>query len=210
MIVTRATISPKVGAYGEIENMVKTWVDEWNGQGHRVAGTKSIWGAFGTKFHIANFYDSVADADDARRKISTTDSFKNVAATLASLVDAPTGWTLSEIIVRPARMASMKYALRVALTPALGKNAEMRAVCTDWVNYLGSVNANAGLAEQIWSATGGSFSIRLPHDSLGDADDARNRTISSPEYKSFTEKLLPTMAGQPRWEVLETIASPSI
>jgi len=168
-----------------------------------------VGGAFGAKYHIASFHDSVGDADTARRNIVATDKFKTVAGALSSLIDAPTGWTLSEIVVPPVRQGSTKYALRVTVRPALGKNAEMKAVCTDWVNYLGSIDVLAGLAEQFWGAQGGSFSQRLPHESLGDADDARNRIIADPEYRKFVDRLVPTMSGHPEWEVLETIASPT-
>ncbi|MEE8046881.1 MAG: hypothetical protein V3T49_08575 [Dehalococcoidia bacterium] len=209
MIITVATISPKPANIAEVQGMVVDWVDRRNGQGKRVVGTRNVWAADGTKFHIASFHESVGDADDNRRANLASDDFIKVAQKLSTLINAPTGWTISERLIAPAQPRVTGYALRVGISPAFGKIMEMRQVSSDWVNYLNGIGVSCGLTMQIWGHNGPTFAHRLPHATLGDADDSRKQIQTDPEYKNFIEKLIPTMAGPPRWEIQEVIAGPA-
>jgi hypothetical protein len=209
MIITRATISPKPTAIAEVTDMLVDWVGRWNGQGQRVIGTRQVWGTEGTKLHIASFHETVGAADDNRRANLASDDFVQAATKLSTLTSAPTGWAISERLIAPAQSSTAGYALRVGISPGPGKIREMQQISADWVNYLNGNGVSCGLTMQIWGHNGPTFAHRLPSATLGDADDRRKQIGADPEYKKFLDKLIPTMAGPPRWEIQEIIAGPA-
>jgi hypothetical protein len=92
------TVPVAIGKIPQARDLLSEWVEGAQSNGMTAALMVKQWSADGPKFVVRTSYDSVADADEARRSLAESDDYKQFVQNLAPLVTGTAEWHVSEQI----------------------------------------------------------------------------------------------------------------
>jgi hypothetical protein len=89
----------------------------------------------------------------------------------------------------------------VRIYPTLGKEAEVRALMTDWVKHAQEQGERASLLQRIYSSEGSMLAVRREYDDLAAADARRRDNLGDADWQARVAKLN-TLIRQPLQQAL--------
>ena len=94
----------------------------------------------------------------------------------------------------------------VRIYPALGKEAEVRALMTDWVKHAQEQGERVALLQRIYSSEGSMLVALRRYDDMAAADARRRENLADPDWQARVAKLN-TMLREP---LRQTLAEPIV
>ena len=95
--------------------------------------------------------------------------------------------------------------LRVPLKPNLGSNRELEELLKSWTEWRGEEGDSVALSRSVRAADGQTFHAVSSHDSIGAADEFRQKVISEDRYQSMISELSGLTSQPAVWELLDVI-----
>lgn len=205
MFAQSVVIKPALGEVGGLRDVLKEWVEYRRGEGDRANLSETVWGHAGAQFRVTTLVDSIADAEQARSRILADKKFGDFAKRLVSHMREQISWGLWDVIVRPPNPEPANFVLRVGLQSALGNNGEVRQIMSDWCKHNHENGVNIALSEEVWGHRGGRFGIRLPYQSIAEAETARAEVQANTDYQKMVVNLSTLLDEPASWELSEVL-----
>lgn len=209
MYSLQARIKPAQGAAGDLRKLLKQWTKKRQEDGDRTTLLEVLWGHEGPEFKTTTLHKSISKAAKTRARMLQDEKFVPFASQLATLIREQVSWSLKEIIVAPGVPLPAKYVIHVTMHAAIGRNADLRRLMTNWCEKSNENGMSLALGEELWSARGGTFGVRVPFRSLKQAEKSRKKLNQDSDYRQLGQNLKGVLDGPSRWEMLHVISTSS-
>ena len=97
------------------------------------------------------------------------------------------------------------YTLRQRALPALGKEAEVRALMTDWAKHLQEQGRNVALSAHLFSAEGPAVVVSTRAEDLNTLDRYRRESLADADWQARAARLRPLLRGPVATAVAENL-----
>lgn len=202
VFASRLSLTPDLGKMADLRNALTAVTEHRQTTGARTTLTEAIWAESGSKFHVSTLFETLADAGESRERgpdAKTLELIQEVTKHTAGLGESSM-WETKLGSVPPGSNRA-KFILRAILQPAHGKIAQARTLLTEWGNSRLEAGIRTGLVERVWGGGGVVFAVRLPYDSIAEAETSRNETLADPDYLKFVGELSPLLGRLAQWQL---------
>lgn len=95
--------------------------------------------------------------------------------------------------------------LRVTLKPKLGSNRAIQDLLTSWIEWRGGEGDSVALSRSVWGANGQVFHAVSSHDSIGAADEFRQKVTGESRYQNMVQELSGHLLEPASWKLFDVL-----
>ena len=202
MLVQRTVLTAAIGKGLQLRPLMEEQIRARQARGQRVGLSRNIVGD-GYQFVVTAIFENLA-AVQARIEENDQDAgIQNFMDRTSPLLGARSQSVIANVLIQPPAPAfEAKFSHRFALTPAVGKQAEMEQILTE--RLTGGPAITAALASVI---VGGpqQLIVTVFYASLADADALQAATLADPTWLPFTAKLAAVSGANPTVDLAQVL-----